>query len=101
MILLGKDIKEKVEIKDKRIHYSVKELNGKTYIIGVNVEPVEVNVEIKLPENIKRLKVISEKREIDVKGGIFADRFAPYEVHIYTDDVKFQDVIDLKELKKK
>ena len=98
VILLGKDIKEKVKIEDKRIHYSVKELNGKIYIIAVNVEPVELSVEIKIPENVKKLKVISEKREIEVKNGIFIDKFIPYEVHIYTDNLKFQDLIDLKKV---
>lgn len=98
VILLGKEIKEKVKIEDKRIHYSVKELRGKIFIIAVNVEPIEVKVEIKVPENIRRLKVISEKRLIDVKGGIFVDKFNPYEVHIYTDDLKFHDVIDLKKI---
>lgn len=98
VILLGKEVKERVNIEDKRVHYQVKELNGKIYIIAVNVEPEEIKVEIKVPENIKRLKVISEKREIEVKGGIFSDRFMPYEVHIYTDDLKFQDVIDLKKV---
>ncbi|MCM8804577.1 MAG: hypothetical protein NC833_04935 [Candidatus Omnitrophica bacterium] len=98
VILLGKDIKEKVNIEDKKIHYSVKELNKKIYIIAVNVEPIELNVEIKVPENIKKLKVISEKREIEVKNGIFKDKFLPYEVHIYTDNLKFQDVIELNKI---
>ncbi|MCS7180416.1 MAG: hypothetical protein NZ891_03590 [bacterium] len=98
VILLGKDVKEKVKIENEKIHYSVKDLNEKIYIIAVNIEPVEVNTVIKIPDNIKKLKVVSEKREIDVKSGIFTDRFSPYEVHIYTDDLKFQDVIDLKKV---
>ncbi|MGC8976089.1 MAG: LamG-like jellyroll fold domain-containing protein [Candidatus Ratteibacteria bacterium] len=96
VILLGKDVKEKVNIEDKKIHYTVRQYKGKTYIIAVNVEPVEVNAEIKLLENIKELKVISEKRKINVNDGKFLDIFKPYDVHIYTDDLKFQDVIDLK-----
>ncbi|MGB9677746.1 MAG: hypothetical protein ACPLZ9_03920, partial [Candidatus Ratteibacteria bacterium] len=96
VILLGKDVKEKVNIEDKRIHYTSRQYKGKTYIIAVNVEPVEVNAEIKLLENIKELKVISEKRKINVNDGKFSDIFKPYDVHIYTDDLKFQDVIDLK-----
>ncbi len=98
IILLGKDIKEEVKIDEKKIHYTVKEFKGKKYIICVNVEPVELNVEIKVPENIKKLKVISEKRIVEVKDGKFSDRFLPYEVHIYTDDLNFKDVIDLKKV---
>ena len=98
IILLGKDIKEEVKIDEKKIHYTVKEFKGKKYIICVNVEPVELNVEIKVPENIKKLKVISEKRIVEVKDGKFSDKFLPYEVHIYTDDLNFKDVIDLKKV---
>ena len=98
VILLGKDIKEEVKIEEKKIHYAVKEYKGKRYIICVNVEPEELNVEINVPENIKKFKVISENRIVEVKNGKFSDKFLPYEVHIYTDDLNFQDLVDLKKV---
>lgn len=98
VILLGKDITDEMKVEDKEIHYLMKEYKGKKYIIAVNGECKEKEVEIKVPEEIKKLKVISEKREIEVKKGKFKDKFTPYQVHIYTDDLKFLDVIDLKKV---
>jgi len=98
VILLGKDIKQEVRIDEKKIHYGVKEYKGKRYIICVNVEPEELGVEMKVPEGVKKMKVISENRTIEVKDGKFFDKFLPYEVHIYTDDLNFQDVVDLKKV---
>jgi hypothetical protein len=98
VILLGKDIKQEVRIDEKKIHYGVKEYKGKRYIICVNVEPEELGVEMKVPEGVKKMKVISENRTVEVKDGKFFDKFLPYEVHIYTDDLNFQDVVDLKKV---
>ena len=79
----------------------MKEYKGKRYIICVNVEPEELNIEINVPKNIKRSKVISENRIVEVKSGKFSDKFLPYEVHIYTNDLNFQDLFDLKKVEEK
>lgn len=98
VILLGRDIKEQVLIQDRRIHYSAKELGGNIYIIAVNIEPVEIKAEIIVPKKIKKIKVLSENRMTDTKNGIFLDTFEPYQVHIYTSNLDFVDVVDLKKV---
>ncbi|MCM8829094.1 MAG: hypothetical protein NC902_07450, partial [Candidatus Omnitrophica bacterium] len=93
VVLHGKDASEKIKFDDKRIEASAKILDGKFYLIAVNTAGEVVNPEIKVPENIKKLKVISEKRTIEPKNGKFQDRFDAYDVHLYTDNLSHNDAI--------
>lgn len=98
IILLGKEKNNLVTLNDKDIHYLVKEYKGKKFIICTNIECKNTEVKVSIPEEIAKLKVISEKRQIPVKNGRFKDIFGPYEVHIYTDDLSFPEVINLKKV---
>jgi len=99
VILLGKKKNEILDVSDENIHYLVKEYKGNKYLIVVNISGNELLPEIRLKEDINKLKVISEGRNIEVKGNVFKDKFSPYQVHIYTDNLIFKDVIDLNKVK--
>lgn len=98
VILHGKDVTKTVVINDERIDFSGKDLNGKFYLIAVNTSGETVTPEIFVSSQIKKLKVISEARNIEVSNGKFVDRFYPYDVHIYTDNLTHRDVINLNEV---
>lgn len=94
-IMLGEDRSGDVISDNENLHFMAKNYRGSRYIIAVNVLPEAFGAEIKVPRGITRLKVISENRQVAVSGGKFTDGFAPYQVHIYTDNLQFRDAIDL------
>lgn len=97
VILLGVEKNKDVEIKNKKIHWLVKEYKGKKYVFAVNTSSEDIEVEIAFSAHA--VKVISEKRQIEIIEGKFKDRFLPYQVHIYTDNLDSKDVIDLEKVK--
>jgi hypothetical protein len=58
---------------------------GKPWILAVNTQFDPMQAVISgLPEGLDgTLEVVGEGRKVSVNGGSFADRFQPYEVHIY------------------
>ena len=71
---------------------------GHVYLILVHHKPGarEVTVRWEPLMAMKRLYVMSEGRDVDVKRGTFADHFKEGDVHIYTDDPKARDLPTIK-----
>lgn len=79
--------KPKVEA-DAEMSSWLGEANGKLYLIVVNHKPGARTAKISHPllANLKSLDVVSEGRSVAVTGGVFTDKFAEGDAHIYTTD---------------
>jgi len=80
-------VKDKVAVTPtmgSRVDVLVKELDGATYILAVNMfkKPEKATFAVQGLEAGK-VEVLFENRTLDLKGGAFADDFAPYAVHRY------------------
>ena len=66
----------------------VRRYNGKYYIFAANASDRDLGpVEFRTPAlGSGTLKVMTEARTVPVADGNFTDRFAPWDVHVYTDD---------------
>lgn len=62
----------------------VKRHDGKLWILAVNTQfdPAQA-VLSGLPDGLRSLRVCGEDRTVPVSSGAFADRFQPYEAHVY------------------
>ena len=71
------------------IHTLVKRYNGSIYVFAVAMLNNDGRATFTLP-NIKggTAEVLDESRQLPISGGIFADDFAGYGVHLYKVDVK-------------
>jgi len=71
---------------DPAIHYMVKELDGKGYLIAVNVVEKPLTAAITgFSSGTGKIDVLFEKgRQVPVIDDKFTDDFAPYAVHIYS-----------------
>jgi hypothetical protein len=56
-----------------------------TYILAVNMrgEPTGATFTIKNLDDILKVEVMDEDRSLDSRGGVFKDRFAGWDVHLY------------------
>jgi hypothetical protein len=72
---------------DPAILVTVRRQGDKAYVLAVNIEEREIKASFNLSniENAKAAQgqVLFEKREVNVAGGMFSDRFKPYERHVY------------------
>lgn len=70
---------------DKAIHYIIKKLKHRLYLLSVNVTPYFKKAILRLP-NIclnGEAKEIFQKRSFPIKEGLFKAQFSPYQIHIY------------------
>ena len=67
------------------IHCLARKHEGKRYLIAVNAQPRSVECEFVVPglRADVLVKVLFEEREIPMAGDRFADRFHPYQRHVY------------------
>lgn len=87
---------------DATIKVAKRVYNGKTFVIAVNPEPNQVQATLNWPGNQDaEIKVLSEKRALKAVAGKLTDHFAPYAVHLYTDDLTFADPVDVAALEAK
>lgn len=79
--------KPKVEA-DAELSSWLGEAKGKLYLIVVNHKPGARTAKISHPllAQVKSLDVVSEGRSVAVTGGVFTDKFAEGDAHVYTTD---------------
>lgn len=68
---------------DSGIEFITKELNGNTYLISVNSDKNPVKVTFSGLDKFKTVKVLKEKRKLEISNGNLTDDFKPFDVHIY------------------
>lgn len=56
---------------------------GATYVFAASSANAETTATFRLPGDPKRVEVLDEGREIEIEGGKWVDRFAPYQIHLY------------------
>lgn len=76
--------------------------NGKPYLIVANTKPGARTASISHPllGKITSLDVVSEARNIKVRGSAFVDRFAEGDVHVYTTDPAGRKLITTAQVEK-
>jgi hypothetical protein len=78
-------------ISDSAVRYMTRKLDGKVYIIAVNIEDREADAIVKLPTEFNYASEVSVKfegRTINVTNGGFSDKFKPFERHVYCIETK-------------
>ncbi len=98
VILNGKNVGN-IKSSNTDINTLLLEYNKKHYIFACNVTTNSINAELVLPIETDGLKVISEGRYIKVNKGKVEDKFVPFDVHIYTTDTSYTDVVSLEKVK--
>lgn len=86
-VLAAKRIDLKLNL-PQGIRYTARKFNGKYWIFAVNVQDKAVN-NVKFTSPLlgnDKFKVMLEEREVTAANGSFTDSFAPWDVHIYTND---------------
>ncbi|MGB9878303.1 MAG: beta-galactosidase, partial [bacterium] len=98
MLKIGKEIKEltpvlttpeskmAIKVENTKIHFLLKEFNGKLYLISINTseEPQnDVIFKMQFLKGIRKGKVLFENRQIKIVEGVLRDSFNRYERHIY------------------
>jgi Zn ribbon nucleic-acid-binding protein len=63
----------------------VKRFNGQTYLFAVAMrgEPIEATFTLKNGSPAANAEVLGEKRSLAITNGMFTDRFAAWDVHLY------------------
>jgi Carbohydrate family 9 binding domain-like len=66
----------------------IRDVDGRVYLIVTNHKPGDRRARISHPllAKLSRLAVVSENREVEVKGGAFSDEFKEGDAHVYTTD---------------
>ena len=73
-----------------------RKLNGRNFVIAVNPQTSAVDAEIVWPDSrTETLRVLGEKRSVALKNGKIVKTFAPYAVHVYTDDSQYPEGVDI------
>jgi len=88
-VLLAPKSKKKIGVKvdggnQTTIHSLIKEWDGKTYLIAVNVSNAPIRgIFSGIDESVQQIDVEFENRNVNCVNGGFSDDFTPYAVHIY------------------
>jgi hypothetical protein len=90
-----------VAASNQKIKLLTKQYHGKKFIIAVNPKPEKIGkVTLKLSSTkASQMQVLFEGRKVRVINNSIDDEFLPFAVHIYTDDLKFKNVIDINKIK--
>lgn len=78
-------IKVKSSNPDIPIAVMAKQFDGKTYVFTVGMRNGKTQATFSLPDNSqgKKVTVLQENRELEIRNHRFEDEFSPYGVHIY------------------
>ena len=85
-VIYSPDVKGKVASNNKDIEVLVKEYQGKTYIIAVNMKRAVIDAEFSVQgmKKTAKIDVDEENRSVSkVEDGKFSDNFTEHAVHIY------------------
>lgn len=78
-------------VSDSAIRFMTRKLDGKIYVIAVNIENREADAIVKLPAEFNyapEALVKFEKKSVNVRNGGFSDKFKAFERHVYCIDIK-------------
>ena len=79
-----------------KIWVTGRKLNGRNFVIAVNPQTTAIDAEITWPDSrTETLRVLGEKRSVYLKNGKIVKTFAPYAVHVYTDDSQYPEGVDI------
>ncbi len=79
-----------------KIWVAGRKLNGRNFVIAVNPQTTAIDAEITWPDSrIATLRVLGEKRSMSLNNGKIMKTFAPYAVHVYTDDSQYPEGVDI------
>ncbi|MCD6339786.1 MAG: hypothetical protein J7M29_10460 [Verrucomicrobia bacterium] len=69
-----------------KVAWMTKQWRGRLYVFAVEMEGRPVQAAFRFPKGPKegRITVLGENREVRLAGGRFSDRFAPWDVHLYS-----------------
>jgi cellulose/xylan binding protein with CBM9 domain len=79
----------------QKLRILAKKYNGKYFVIALNPTTKVLKAQISWPDQVDKIKVLSEKRFVALRNGVLKESFEPYDVHIYTDSSEFADPVDL------
>ena len=86
-VIYSPDVAGKVTTNNKDIEVLVKEYEGKTYIIAVNMKREKIDAEFSVAglKKTAKIEVDDENRAVtSVDEGKFSDKFSEHAVHVYT-----------------
>jgi hypothetical protein len=83
-VLTCPSAKEKSTCSDKAVEFTVKETPNGKVMIAANTSNRKIKVGFKSTISGNELYVFFENRNVKITNGVFADSFAPYEVHVYS-----------------
>ena len=69
--------------------------HGKNFVIAVNPTSEIVRGSLHWPSGASSARVLGETRSVEIRKGTILDTFAPYAVHIYTDDSVFSTGVEI------
>jgi len=70
--------------KETPVHAMVKKKDGVTYVFAVAMRPGQTDATFKLRDSRRAtVTVLGEGRTLEVKDGVFQDRFSNWDVHLY------------------
>ena len=73
-------------IKKDGIEIRVKIINGKRYIFAANTVNSPRKLSFSINDELKKLFVLFEDRQINSTNSVFVDKFKPYSIHIYSEN---------------
>ncbi|MBE6403194.1 MAG: hypothetical protein E7039_05675 [Lentisphaerae bacterium] len=82
------------------LRITARKYKDKNFVFAVNMNKTDLKVNITWPDKqIKSVKVLGEKRRVNLTGGKVTEIFKPYEVHIYTDDMCYPEGVNIPAVK--
>ena len=82
-------LKPKSPTKSLRLRAFKNPESGAVWLLACNVEYESAEYEFELPEFAdSKLQILSENRTIKARNGKIKDKFRPFEVHVYTTDMR-------------
>ncbi|MBR7143320.1 MAG: discoidin domain-containing protein [Lentisphaeria bacterium] len=82
-------LKTQSPTKSLRLRAAKNPETGAVWLLACNVEYEDAEYEFELPEfGNSKLQVLSENRSIKASNGRIKDKFRPFEVHVYTTDMR-------------
>ena len=87
--IIHTQLKAKAPSKSLRLRAAKNPETGAVWLLACNVEYEDAEYEFELPEfGNSKLQVLSENRTINASNGKIKDKFRPFEVHVYTTDMR-------------
>lgn len=93
-------LKPKSPTKSLRLRAFKNPESGAVWLLACNVEYESAEYEFELPEfGSSKLQILSENRTIQAENGKIKDKFTPFEVHVYTTDMRDFKLKTIDEIK--